>query len=436
MSLPDLSKLTVAGIRDLLNALGALDDALLGALEADPRAGVRNLALRERRRRRAEASERARLERMLAIERRLRARGVQHIAGVDEAGRGPLAGPVVAAAAILPEDALIPGLNDSKVLSPQRREALFEHIQRVALDFSIGQATAAEIDRINILQATYLAMRRALEGLSVPPDRVLVDGNGLPGGPYPEIAVVDGDATSLSIAAASIVAKVTRDRQMEAYDREYPAYGFAGHKGYGSREHLQALRQHGPCPIHRRSFQGVAGLHAGRSEDFQIFSEGIAQAADPAQLKAIGRSIAGARESLPSEEIEGLRKLYARRQKALTRTGRRGEDLAAEDLARRGYRILHRGYRAAGGEIDIVAHRQDILAFVEVKTATSSSFGPPETWVTPEKQRQIARVARAYLQRHTHPGWIPRFDVIALHLCEEGHSIRHIEGAFRIDARP
>lgn len=434
MSLPDLSTLTIAAIRDLISTLGGIDDTLINALEADPRSGVKNLALRERKRRRAEAAERARLEKMLILERKLHAKGIRRIAGVDEAGRGPLAGPVVAAAVILPQDALIPGLNDSKALPPERRETLFNRIHEVGLAVAVGRADPAEIDRLNILQATYLAMRRALEGLSLPPDRVMVDGKGLPESPYPEIAVVDGDATSLSIAAASIVAKVTRDRQMVEYDRQYPVYGFAGHKGYGSPDHLRALRKHGPCLIHRRSFAGVANLPLARSEDFRIFAEGIAQAADLSQLKAIGRSIAAAREALPQDEVEALRKRYAQQQTALSRTGRRGEDIAAKDLVRKGYRILARGYRIARGEIDIVVQKGNTLAFVEVKTATSPHFGPPEARVTPEKQRQIARVARAYLQYHAFPACTPRFDVMAIRLSRDGHSIQHIEGAFRVES--
>jgi len=430
MSLPAIPDLTVVQIRDFVRAQDALDEALLRALEADPRAGVRSLAVRERRRRNAEVAEHARIERMLALERKLRARGISHIAGVDEAGRGPLAGPVVAAAVILPEDVYIPGLNDSKVLSPKRREALYGRIKTVALDVSAGQAEVDEIDRLNILQATYLAMRRALKGLSVAPDRVLVDGAGLPGGAYPEIAVVDGDATSLCIAAASVIAKVTRDRQMEVYHRQYPVYGFASHKGYGSAKHLQALKAHGPCPIHRTSFRGVPSPLPRRSEDFRIFADGIRQADTPGQLEAIGQSIAAVSKDLPGEEVEALRRLYRQRQNSLT--GRRGENLAVQELARQGYRILARGYRAAGGEIDIVAYREGVLAFVEVKTATTDQFGAPEAWVTPEKQRQIARVARAYLQHNPSREWSSRFDVVVIRLSGDSPHVRHIPGAFRI----
>jgi ribonuclease HII len=192
-------------------------------------------------------------------ERALRARGFLFVAGVDEAGRGPLAGPVVAAAVILPDDCAIEGLNDSKKLTTEKREHFHATLSvRADIHWGIGQADVAEIDRLNILRATHLAMARAVAALPRKPDHALVDGLPVRGLPVPHTALVAGDTLSLSIAAASIIAKVTRDRLMTALDAEYPQYGFARHKGYGVREHLQALRNHGPCPVHRRSFQPVA----------------------------------------------------------------------------------------------------------------------------------------------------------------------------------
>jgi len=181
-------------------------------------------------------------------------------AGVDEAGRGPLAGPVVAAAVILDERQPIAGLNDSKKLSPARREALFEQIRARALCFAIAEASVEEIDRLNILQATLLAMRRAVAGLRLRPGLVLVDGNRLPVLDCAAEAIVGGDALVPSISAASILAKVYRDRWCVEVDAQYPQYGFAGHKGYGTAAHMDALRAHGACPLHRRSFAPVA-LH-------------------------------------------------------------------------------------------------------------------------------------------------------------------------------
>ncbi|WP_293662054.1 ribonuclease HII [Rhodoferax sp. OV413] len=180
------------------------------------------------------------------------------LAGVDEAGRGPLAGPVVAAAVILDDMRPIAGLNDSKKLSPARREKLFDEIRAKALCCSIAQASAQEIDEINILQATLLAMRRAVEGLRLKPAKVLVDGNRLPTLDVLAEAIVRGDATVPAISAASILAKVTRDRWCAELDAQYPQYGFAAHKGYGTAEHLAALQAYGACPEHRKTFAPVA----------------------------------------------------------------------------------------------------------------------------------------------------------------------------------
>ncbi len=178
------------------------------------------------------------------------------ICGIDEAGRGPLAGPVVAGACILPADHDLLYLNDSKKLSAKKREELYEVIVKEALAWSVGIAEPGRIDEINILQATYEAMRDAIAGLCVQPDVLVNDAVTIPQVGIPQVPVVKGDAKCLSIAAASILAKVTRDRMMEEYDREYPAYGFAGHKGYGTKAHIEALKDFGPCPIHRRSFIG------------------------------------------------------------------------------------------------------------------------------------------------------------------------------------
>lgn len=182
------------------------------------------------------------------------------VAGVDEAGRGPLAGPVVAAAVILDELRPIKGLRDSKVLSPRRREALFDEIRARALCCAIATASAQEIDHLNILQATLLAMRRAVEALRLLPHRVLVDGNRVPVLKMPVVAVVKGDALVQAISAASILAKVHRDRLCLELHERHPQYGFDGHKGYPTAEHLAALREHGACPAHRRSFAPVRAV--------------------------------------------------------------------------------------------------------------------------------------------------------------------------------
>jgi ribonuclease HII len=200
-----------------------------------------------------------------AEELRCAAMGYGFIAGVDEAGRGPLAGPVVAAAVVFADAAAAsshPLLTDSKQLTPRRREQVYEHVVKTALCYGVARVEADEIDRINILQASLAAMARATAQLDPQPDCVLVDGNHSPARHFPQPppyieALVKGDGRSLSIAAASVIAKVTRDRLMVEYDEQYPAYGFAGHKGYPAQTHRAAIAEHGPCPIHRRSFRGV-----------------------------------------------------------------------------------------------------------------------------------------------------------------------------------
>ena len=182
------------------------------------------------------------------------------VAGVDEAGRGPLAGPVMAAAVILDDRRPIVGLGDSKKISPRRREALFDEIRAKALCCSIAQASVEEIDSLNILQATLLAMRRAVMGLRLPPKLVLVDGNRLPVLDIRAEAIVKGDDKVPAISAASILAKVSRDRWCQEYHQHFPQYGFDQHKGYGTADHLAALRLHGPCPQHRRTFKPVSDL--------------------------------------------------------------------------------------------------------------------------------------------------------------------------------
>ncbi|MBN8458294.1 MAG: ribonuclease HII [Verrucomicrobia bacterium] len=197
----------------------------------------------------------------LSLEQTLRESGVARVAGIDEAGRGPLAGPVAAAAVVLPGGFSCPGLDDSKKLTAARREALYDVLTNMpGLDWALGIASVGEIDRLNILRATHLAMARAVAGLAVPPDHCLIDGLPLPEFAWPHTGVVKGDSRSLSIAAASIIAKVSRDRMMRELDREFPQYGFAKHQGYGTARHLEALRLHGPCGHHRRSFQPVTQL--------------------------------------------------------------------------------------------------------------------------------------------------------------------------------
>ena len=228
--------------------------AFIEAYQGDGRSGAAALVERAEKALQALDRERARIHEMTAYERKYRE--YKAICGIDEVGRGPLAGPVVACAVILPENCEILYVNDSKKLSAHVRETLYEEILRQAVGVGIGCVSHQRIDEINILQATYEAMREAVSKLPLTPDLLLNDAVTTPGLSMKQIPIIHGDAKSLTIAAASIVAKVTRDRMMEEYDSLFPQYGFAKNKGYGSQEHIAALRKYGPCPIHRHSFIG------------------------------------------------------------------------------------------------------------------------------------------------------------------------------------
>ena len=220
--------------------------------EMDPRTGVHKEIEKARRRIAAYEKELARMEELKKYEREYSA--CAHICGIDEVGRGPLAGPVVAGAVILPKDCDILYINDSKKLSEKKREELYEVILEKAVEVGLGYSTPKRIDEINILQATYEAMREAVGQLSIVPDLLLNDAVTIPEVAIRQVPIIKGDAKSISIGAASIVAKVTRDRLMVQYDEVYPAYGFAANKGYGAQMHIEALKKYGPCPIHRKTF--------------------------------------------------------------------------------------------------------------------------------------------------------------------------------------
>jgi len=248
-------KKTISHIREELASLAPeqIERGILPYL-ADEREGVKKLILKARKRLYDYESELQRLEAMSCYEKQYR--DYSYICGVDEVGRGPLAGPVVAGAVILPKGCTILYINDSKKLSAAKREELCAVIRKEALAVGIGMVQQDRIDEINILNATYEAMRGAVADLKIRPDLLLNDAVIIPGLEIPQKSIIKGDAKSISIAAASIMAKVFRDRMMVEYDSIYPGYGFASNKGYGSKEHIEALKRLGPCPIHRKSFIG------------------------------------------------------------------------------------------------------------------------------------------------------------------------------------
>ena len=244
---------SISQIREEFEAASAEKlPSLYQEYQEDTRTGVRNLILKYRKKEEALEKEKERTEQMKGYEKQYESRG--YVCGIDEVGRGPLAGPVVAGAVILPKDCQILYLNDSKKLTAKKREERYDVIMKEAVAVGIGYASPARIDEINILQATYEAMREAISKLPIQPDVLLNDAVKIPGVNIYQVPIIKGDAKSVSIAAASIVAKVTRDRLMEEYDAHIPEYGFASNKGYGSAQHIEALKKYGPSPIHRRSF--------------------------------------------------------------------------------------------------------------------------------------------------------------------------------------
>ena len=250
---------TIKEIKEQLASIQRLDDPLLTELEQDSRSGVIQAIAKRKKEIQKRLDEDERLEGMLAYEKECYARGIDLIAGVDEVGRGPLAGPVVAAAVILPKACKIPGLNDSKKIPKSKHKEIYEAVLQNAIAIGIGVKDNHVIDQVNIYEATKLAMMEAIGQLEPQPQHLLIDAMKLDL-PIPQTSIIKGDANSLSIAAASIVAKVTRDQMMEEFDREYPGYDFAQNAGYGTANHLAGLHKLGVTPIHRRSFEPVKSM--------------------------------------------------------------------------------------------------------------------------------------------------------------------------------
>ena len=313
--------------------------------------------------------------------------GYRTVAGVDEAGRGPLAGPVVAGAVVIPPDLRAPWigrLRDSKQLSPRQRESLYECIRESSAGWAAGVVSNEEVDRLGIASATREAMLRALGGLRSRPDFVLVDGLPVDLDGLPAKALVGGDGRCLSIAAASIVAKVTRDAIMLEEHARYPDYGFDSNKGYPTPAHIELLRRLGPCPIHRRSFTPV---HEAMSSD-----------ANP-----------GVRGTAKTGRI---------------RLGGLGERAARGHLERAGFTVLDTNFRCPHGEIDIVARDGDAVVFVEVRTRRGRDFGSPEESITAAKSRRLIATAQTYLQTRDDLPSHWRIDLVAVDVDSQGRIAR------------
>ena len=319
-----------------------------------------------------------------AEERAARERGFSILAGVDEVGLGPIAGPVVAAAVVLPYECAPQGVNDSKALTAEQRESLDKQIRECAIALSIAIVDVPTLDSINILRASHQAMREAVGNLGTRPDVALIDGRPVQPFPVPQIALIKGDARSASIAAASIVAKVERDKLMCDYDAAHPGYGFAIHKGYSTEDHQARLRELGPCPIHRRSFQTVAGL---------------------------------CQTELPLDENQV--------------TGQTGESVTAAYLQDLGWQILASRFRCYGGEVDLIAKDGSTLAFVEVKSRRGKKFGSAAESVDKRKRQRLMTAVNFYLSQTGSFDCLCRFDVAEVQFGRDGlASVNLIQNAF------
>src|ERR1700677_4110817 len=284
------------------------------SLAEDTRSGAKKLIIKFEKKLAREEKESKKLETLWHYEKEASLRGFKAVAGVDEAGRGPLAGPVVAAAGILPPDGALKGVDDSKKLTAIKRDELFLLIQKTAVSFGVGQASVQEIDEINIYRASQLAMQRAIEALKVKPDFLLTDAMPLPSlSAISQKPLIHVDALSSSIAAASILAKVSRDRMMEEMHGKYPQYGFDGHKGYGTEMHVAALKEHGVCPEHRLTFGPVmeALAHKTSGGPFRFWSDKLKTAKNQGELNQAGLQVKrAALGMLTEDEVELLRELF------------------------------------------------------------------------------------------------------------------------------
>lgn len=323
----------------------------------------------------------------LTIEKEYWRNGKKRLAGIDEAGRGPLAGPVVAAAVIFDKNHdPIDGIYDSKKISEKKRESLYDVIQKEASAVGIGIVSNEVIDQMNILNATHKAMRIAIGQTRSHIDLLLVDGRPLKNSILPQEAIVGGDSKCYSIAAASIIAKVYRDRLMRKWDKIFPQYGFEKHKGYGTRQHCEAIEKYGASPVHRLTFGRVKGFEP-----------------DLRNIKN-NRTI-----------------------------GAIGENQAAYFLYKRGFEILERNFHfSAYGEIDIIAKKEKRIHFVEVKTIRDQFFGAPENRVDEFKQNQIYSIAEAYLADKNFEDFECQFDVISIIIENSKFNINYIEDAFQL----
>jgi len=368
------------------------------------------------------------------------------LVGIDEAGRGPWAGPVVAAAVCFPPEidyAPLCLLDDSKNLTPARREKLAKQIGRHALAIGVGQASPREIDQLDIEKATFLAMKRALIDLGIFPDRLLVDGHRDPGLGLPTRCVVKGDGKSAAVAAASIIAKTSRDRQMEILGGDRDPWGFGRHKGYGTVLHSHTLAVYGVSEHHRKTFKPVAKCLEvpGPSNFFLGIADRVRGCKEGEELELVSLDVDCAISHLRTSEAWLLREQIEWRRMGLSKSakgtnlrkkGGEYEGIVDDFLAKRGYNILEKNYHGGRGEIDLIARDGDTLVFVEVKMRKGSDFGSGLEAIDIHKRRRMATAALDYLS-HLEREENCRFDVVSIERKEAGRiEIDHFPDAFEV----
>lgn len=366
---------------ELLNCELCNIEEVIKNYENDTRKGVITAIEKARKRIVKAEEEEKRLDEITKYECEFTNKGYKLIAGMDEVGRGPLAGPVVVASVILPVGCRIHYVDDSKKLNEKKRIELAKIIKNTAIAYSISVIDNEKIDEINILRATYKAMTESIENLDVRPDMILVDAVDYKLTNIPQKGIIKGDSKSISIAAASIIAKVYRDDLMKEYSKKYPEYGFESNKGYGSATHVTAIQNHGLTPIHRKSFVG------------KILDDGY-----------MNNTVKGAI----------------------------GENIAVKEIIKRGYEVLDRNYRYGNGEIDIVGKKDGYICFIEVKYRTNTKYGEPCEAVTTTKQTRIIEASQGYIMENINDigsmGY--RYDMAEILIKEGKKYFRYTENAF------
>ncbi len=323
--------------------------------------------------------EQKRIDRLKLVENDFYAKGIKLIAGIDEAGRGPLCGPVVSAAVIMPQQSRIPKINDSKKLSSESRDKLYESITESAVAWAVGIVDNKTIDEINILNAAKLSMKIAVESLKIKPQLLLIDALKIESN-ISQISYIKGDENIYSISAASIIAKVTRDRMMKRYALKYPEYCLDANKGYGTYEHIEAIKKYGPSPLHRKSF--LSSIYTSHAQNYNI--------------------------------------------------GMQAEEFAVKYIIGLGKQVIERNYKRAGGEIDIIYKDGDILVFCEVKARSRADYGRAEEFVNYDKKEKLILTAKKYMFEKCWFG-SSRFDIIGVDMSGGDKKIHLYENAFNIN---